>query len=86
MSNRIELTHKGWFGIAPVYYADTFSETPFITARHGIFEWALDFSHWLFDRIADMCEWMNPDYEFDGYPMTITGELKPGTFVEFDEE
>lgn len=44
----IEYTHKGWFGICPVYIAELEHEMPIIAPRWGYLEWLLDISTGLF--------------------------------------
>lgn len=41
--NRVVLTHRGWFGLCPVYVGDINSDKPFIDPRH----WSLAWLFWL---------------------------------------
>lgn len=72
---KVRLTHKGWFGVAPVYLAEEASteEEVYLTARVEWLNWLVEANAWIFDRCADVMELMGQ--EPAGYPVTITGEL-----------
>lgn len=73
--DRKQMTHKGWFGIAPVYVAEKESrgEDMFICPRFECLEWMIDVSAWVFDRCSDLMEFMG--YTVEGYPLTVGSEL-----------
>lgn len=78
---KVTLTHKGWFGICPVYFADPDSDQPFIEPRHPWLEFLLDISEHFFNAIHWCQESMDPDADLV-YPLTITGELDPVIEIE----
>ena len=84
---KVLLTHKGWFGFAPVYLAEDASndEDLYLTARVDWLNWLIDVNAWIFDRCADVMELMGQ--EPGGYPVTITEELPKGEqkWMELDE-
>lgn len=41
------LTHKGWFGICPIYMGDVHSNGPVIVERHWSLMPLMQLSHWL---------------------------------------
>lgn len=64
-----QFTHKGWFGLCPVYIAETYTECPHLEPRYPFTEWLLDISEFMFNVMGAM----NPHDE--GYfPIKITGE------------
>lgn len=84
---RVRLTHKGWFGFAPVYLAEEASseDEVYLTARVQWLDWLVDVNAWIFDRCADLMEFMGQDP--GGYPVTITEELPTAEqrWMEVDE-
>lgn len=81
---KITLTHRGWFGICPVYFDDPYSDHPFIEPRHPWFEFLFDISEHIFNAIHWCQELVDP-YADLWYPITITGELDPFIELEVDE-
>lgn len=73
--SKARLTHKGWFGFAPVYIAgdETTDEQVVLTSRFVGLGWLVDVNAWIFDRCADIMEFLGQDP--GGYPVNITGEL-----------
>lgn len=83
MTVKTTLTHKGWFGICPVYFADLDSEGPFVEPRHLLLLPLFYFSEFMF-RIAFWCsEKMNPDFEAQ-FPLKVTGRVYPPIVIEHD--
>ena len=68
-------THKGWFGIAPVYISEPESDAPGIEARWPALEWLVDLSEVVFGLVFSAMEIVAPDHE-PMYPIRITGRLK----------
>ncbi len=64
------LTHYGWLGCCPCYFANIDSPEPVVVARHEWLEWLLTFSTWL----AQCAGAFNTDAVF---ALRITGELNP---------
>ena len=78
-----KFTHKGWFGICPVYFGDLETESPNILERHWLFIPLMDLSE-LFFRIGfHIMEFFDAEYE-PSWPLRITGELKAP--ILFDED
>lgn len=75
MKVKIELTHKGWFGLCPVYIGDPDGEMPMIDPRHWAFSPLLWFSEFLFFICIELILLAKPDAE-PGYPLSITGKLR----------
>jgi hypothetical protein len=69
------LTHKGWFGLCPVYLGDLNSESPVVVERLAIYAPLLAFSEWMY-RVAMACvEWMGSDPP--GFPLVVGQKLTP---------
>jgi hypothetical protein len=41
------LTHRGWFGICPIYMGDVYSDAPVIVERHRLLRPLMKLSQWL---------------------------------------
>lgn len=74
---KIPLTHKGWFGVCPVYLGNVDSESPFVHERHWAALPLFMFSELMFAVCALCMALMNPFFE-PKLPIRITGELPPG--------
>ncbi len=72
---KVPFTHKGWFGLCPVYIAELDSDGPRIENRFPATAWLIHLSAWIFDT-------MNAE----GFPITITGELRPPKMIEVDHD
>lgn len=72
----ITFTHKGWFGVCPVYIANLDSDMPALAARHPWLEPLMTFSEVLLRAVAWTCVAMNPDSE-PGWPVQVTEKLDP---------
>jgi hypothetical protein len=77
------LTHKGWFGLCPVYYAELKSEAPVVVERH----WTLEPLFWLstafYDCIGFVFDALGSDYAMP-YPLRVTGRIEP-RIISIDE-
>lgn len=73
----VTITHKGWFGLCPVYMGDLGSDAPFVAARSPWLEPLFDLSKGIF-RIAHL--WFAPTW-----PLFVTGELTHPRRVELSE-
>ncbi len=82
---KVTLTHKGWFGICPVYFDDPYSDQPFIHPRQDWMEFLFDISEHFFGAIHWCQELVDP-YADLWYPITITGELDPPIEIEFPDD
>lgn len=76
MSREIVFTHKGWFGICPVYLAGLDSDAPNVEARYWALKWLIDLFVWIFGAVIWLRTSMDPLYEPE-WPLLITGELNP---------
>lgn len=74
MSTTIPLTHKGWFGICPVYFGNLHSEAPLIVERHWSLLPLMLLSEAMFGLVFLVGSF------FTGFeptwPLRVTGELK----------
>ena len=70
----ITYTHKGWFGICPIYLGDIEGECN-VTAMHDWLEWLMDVSEVLMGLAISVRCWLNPEYE-PMFAMRVTGELE----------
>jgi hypothetical protein len=78
------LTHKGWFGLCPVYYADLRSEAPLVVERHWTLEPLLWISQAFYDAIGWVFDAAGSDYAMP-YPLRVTGRIEPRT-IAFEEQ
>lgn len=72
--NMIDFTHKGWFGMCPVYLSDILGESPIIDARHWLFVPLMYVSEWGF-AAAFWCAEQMSDSFVPMFPLRITGKL-----------
>lgn len=71
----MKFTHKGWFGLCPVYFADLESEAPHVHPRHWIFTPLMMLSE-VFFSVAFWCAgFINPDFE-PAWALRVTGALE----------
>lgn len=72
---KITLTHKGWFGLCPVYFAGLDTEAPLIDPRH----WSLAPLMWLTELLYGayflLATMARPDFTPE-WPLMVTGPLK----------
>lgn len=73
MTNK--LTHKGWFGICPVYFADLETDAPLVVERHWIFVPLMLLSEAIFYLAFTAWGMIDPDFE-PQWPLKITGKLE----------
>lgn len=72
---RVELTHKGWFGICPVYFGRLDTEAPLVVERHKLFLPLMMVSEFVFGLALMFSE--DPEW-----CLMITGELPPGRVLD----
>ncbi len=70
---QINFTHKGWFGLCPVYMADVESDSIRLEPRIPFTGWLINFSAWVFDTL-----------HAEAFPIMFTGELSPPKWIEVD--
>lgn len=71
----ITYTHKGWFGVCPVHYANLHTEAPIVEPRHWLFDplmWVSELVFGLVFLALDVAGRDNP-----GWPLKVTGSLTP---------
>lgn len=56
-------THRGWFGLCPVFVGMVESEGPALMARHPVLEWWLDLQEILLGSAGFVLSLLNPGYE-----------------------
>jgi hypothetical protein len=84
----VKLTHKGWFGLCPVYMTDpdvykgdTMQNAPVVVERH----WSLLPVFLLSELVIAMMTYMNEDFE-PFWPLRVTGVLKTPEYLVEDVE
>lgn len=70
------LTHKGWFGICPVYFGGLDTEGPIVVERHWSFLPLMMLSEWMYSLCFAAMEFIDPSFE-PSWPLRITGEIRP---------
>lgn len=70
----IEYTHKGWFGVCPVFLAEIDSDGPIMDPRHWSLVPLFWFSEILMAFVVFCTSAMNPEWE-PVWPIRITGEI-----------
>ena len=70
---QVPFTHKGWFGLCPVYMADVETDSVRLEPR-------IPFTGWLINLSAEIFNLMNAGY----FPVQFTGELKPPKMIEVE--
>lgn len=81
---RVDLTHKGWFGVCPSYFGDVESDGPVVVERHWVFTPLM----WLSECVFSLCFLCMDTLgkEVDGWSMVFTGELEQGRFtIDIDQ-
>lgn len=79
------LTHKGWFGLCPVYIGSPESEEPLLVPRIPLTDWLMDFSDWAYRMTGRCMEILAPEWEWPGYPIAITGRLAAPRVIETED-
>lgn len=76
MRSTVTYTHKGWFGVCPVYLADidNYGGGPTVDARHGTLEWLMDLSEAVFGSYFHIRTTFDAEYQ-PMWPIVVTGEL-----------
>lgn len=74
MGQEIIYTHKGWFGMCPVYLAGVETDCPDLDVRHWSLAWLLTMSVWMLGSMIWIRTAMDPLYDPE-FPIVITGEL-----------
>lgn len=88
MKRTVTFTHKGWFGLCPVYFAELGEEKDDfggVEARHWSLEWLFDLSEILFGMLFFILGFFRADIELS-WPFLITGELAEPITHEWEDE
>lgn len=88
MATRVEsFTHKGWFGICPVYVGDLETDCPNVTPRWENWVTTALFlvSHYSFMAFFTVADIVNPDWQ-PGFPLLITEELLVKHLYEYEDD
>lgn len=80
---RIDLTHKGWFGLCPVYFGNLHAEGPFVVERHWTL-WPLMVISELLLRLVIMVHVIFKRDADELWPMLVTGKIAPGRYVTIE--
>lgn len=71
----VSLTHKGWFGICPVYFAGLHSSAPLVIERHWSLVPLMLLSECLYGLVFVVGSFL-AGFE-PAWPLCVTGELEP---------
>lgn len=80
----VEFTHKGWFGLCPVYFSDIDSDSPIIEPRHIALEPLMIVSELCYEMTFSVIQMFKPDY-LPTFALRITGELAEPIVKEVHE-
>lgn len=72
----VTYTHRGFFGLCPVYFAELETEAPVVEPRHWVFLPLLFVSEALINTALLITSLVRPDLEL-GFPLLTTGEITP---------
>ena len=71
----IVYTHKGWFGLCPVYFANLNSDAPIVEPRNFLVSWLMPVSEIIYEACFFVCSIIDNDFE-PQWPLKITGEIQ----------
>lgn len=77
--DEITYTHKGWFGLCPVYISEPHSDEPSIEPRYLCTDWLLALSAWIWSWDFSFVEG-----DDKALPIRVTGELEDPFVVEYE--
>jgi hypothetical protein len=83
---KLTYTHKGWFGLCPVFIGDIEADGPdgpCIKARHWLLDWLFDLSIALMDAVMSVQEMLGREPE--GYFVAISKKLHAPIVEEVPE-
>lgn len=81
---KIALTHKGWFGLCPVYFGNMHSESPLVLERHPALLPLMMFSEAMFQLVMIIMDIAGQDPP--GFPLRITGKLDGSRVLDVPDE
>lgn len=82
---KIAFTHKGWFGLCPIYMKDIDTDCPMIEPRIPLTGWLIDVSEFIYGTCIWVATTVNPEHE-PLWPMLITGKLASPKLIEVDDK
>lgn len=82
---KIQFTHKGWFGLCPIYLANVDSDAPYIEPRFMLTSWLISLSTFIYGSCIWFVSVINPAFE-PAWPMLITDELANPIWIEVDHD
>ncbi|MBE2242453.1 MAG: hypothetical protein IAE86_06845 [Burkholderiaceae bacterium] len=80
----LTLTHKGWFGVCPVYLADLDSDAPLVVERHWALVPLMLLSEACFGALFVLGS-LFAGFE-PAWPISVTGELDTPVTIDVDDE
>lgn len=80
---KVQLTHRGWFGVCPVYFGLVDTDAPLVVERH----WAAWPLFWLSEALLAgvMLTLEAMGRPAPGWPLRITGEAPPGRTIQLPD-
>lgn len=75
------LTHRGWFGICPVYFGNLDSDGPLVEPRHWSVLWLMPLSEAIWGAAFAARGMIDPAF-VPQWPLVITGELHPPITID----
>ena len=73
---KVTYTHKGWFGVCPVYFSKLDTDCPTVDPRMGLYEPLMLLSEAMYRVVFFCCRAIRPDFD-PAWPLKITGALSP---------
>lgn len=70
-----KITHKGWFGLCPVYFGGLDTLAPLVAPRHWVFKPLMVLSEICFYLVFRVVSFIDPDFQ-PMWPLKITGEFR----------
>lgn len=74
MTSMVAFTHKGWFGLCPVYIADADTESPRLEPRIPMTEWLIELSAEIYNLLMA-----------EAFPIRFTGKLNPPKMIAVED-
>ena len=72
--NQLTFTHKGWFGLCPVYVGALESDAPLVHERHWLLLPLMVLSECIFSLLFSAISVLDPEY-LPAWPLRVTGRL-----------
>lgn len=78
-------THKGWFGICPVYFANLQSDSPVVHERRPWMLPLMMISEFMYGVAFACTRLVRPDWE-PMWPLRVTGVISPPLVLDLPTE